>query len=319
MRNIRLNTPVELPKSNFGVSYHNRLLSLGSCFSSNIAEYFKLLRFHIVYNPFGPLYNPISIARCLDRLQSGQPFGAQELFYFGGLYHSELHHGSFSKTTIEETINVINTSLEEARNMYEQCDRLIVTFGTSRVYRQISTGIVVGNCHKQPQSLFSQEDLPLDDMCSEWGNLLTKIMEDKPHLKVILTVSPIRHLGDGLVANARSKSKLLLLCDYLAGLCPSRIEYFPSFEIMMDELRDYRYYAQDMKHPSDLAIEIICQRFLNQYINEETFLIFREVEAYNKLKSHRIMHEGSEEAQKHLSEIEARAHCLKKKYPFLCL
>lgn len=319
MKSIRLNTPVELPESNFGVSYHNRLLSLGSCFSSNIAEYLRLLRFHIVYNPFGPLYNPISIARCISRLRTGKQYTSDELFHFGGLFHSEMHHGSFSKRTIEDTLNGINEAFNEAKKMHDQCDRLIITFGTSRVYRHKTTNLVVGNCHKQPQDTFRREDLSLDDMCAQWHDLLTNLLKEKPQLNVILTVSPIRHLGDGLIANSRNKSKLLLLCDYLVGLCPSRIEYFPSYEIMMDELRDYRYYAQDMKHPSDLAIEIICQRFLNKYIDEKTFLIFREIEGYNKLKSHRIMHEESEEAKKLLSDIETRAHCLKEKYPFLCL
>lgn len=319
MKTIKLSTPVMLPGSSCQVSYHNRLLSLGSCFSSNLADYLSSLSFRIVSNPYGPLYNPISIARCIEEIREGKVYSEDDLFYYGGLYHSEMHHGSFSRSDKKQMLLHINRLLAEASQIYRSCDRLIITFGTARVYRNKQTGLVVGNCHKQPADMFVREDLPVDTMLSVWTDLVGSLLEEKSDLRILLSVSPIRHMGDGLVTNSRSKSRLLLLCESLEQINPDRIEYFPSYEIMMDELRDYRFYADDMKHPSDLAIEIICRRFLQSHASKESLAIMKEVESYQKLRSHKILHDGTLEAEKFRREVSSKYNLLKEKYPFLCL
>ncbi len=218
-------------------------------------------------NPFGTLYNPASIAAAVRRLMENRPYSEAELFEFGGMWHSFDHHSKFSCADRSMALQKINARYEGGVRFLKTARWLIVTFGTAYAYCLSDTGAVVGNCHKMPASCFSRRLLSQRDVVDDWLATLACLHEWNPELKVIFTVSPIRHLADGAHGNQLSKSTLLLAIDELSR-CAEWISYFPAFEIVMDELRDYRFYAADMVHPSDVAVDYVMERFSEACFSE---------------------------------------------------
>lgn len=263
-------TPVVI-EPEYGYLQHGKsMLLVGSCFADNIGEYLSAAKFDICINPFGTLYNPESIADALYRLMQNKPFTYDELVTDGNLWYSYKHHGRFSQPTSEEVLKVINESYLRAAAFLPRCERLIVTWGTAYVYRLVSTGETVANCHKQPAALFDRERLSVEDITGLWSDFLSSLQVYAPQCRVLFTVSPIRHLRDGAHDNQLSKSTLLLSVERLCRCFPSVCSYFPSYEIMMDELRDYRFYADDMTHPAQRAVAYIWERLSDTYFTPET-------------------------------------------------
>ena len=282
-----------------------KVLLVGSCFADEVGQRFVRGGFEAMVNPFGTLYNPASIAVNLLRALSakevelprssiipsvgasistwGTPVdrcGARRLTGVGhtvfedaeGRWHSWLHHSSFSSTDVATVVERINSTTHRVADFLRGADVLIVTLGTAIIYRLKETGMLVANCHKQPDSLFVRERLNAYDIVDQWQMLLQLLESVNPNLKVIFTVSPIRHKRDGYHVNQISKGILLQAVDEIVnGQLPnSKCGYFPSYEIMMDELRDYRFYADDMIHPSEKAVEYIWQRFQDTYLDNKT-------------------------------------------------
>lgn len=276
MQEIEFHTRVGVPTMPFGIDYATGIVSLGSCFSDEIGMRLRESDFLVEQNPFGTLYNPASIAAALRRIMYNREVGREDLVEYGGLWHSWHHHGSFSRPTVEECLEVCNSRLHSAHEAMKQARLLLVTFGSAWVYEH--EGEVVANCHKLPQDNFVRRCMTVDDIVSLWRPLLEEVHACYPMLHILFTVSPIRHIGDGLHGNQLSKSTLLLAVDELVDhdLPPAKRKkkgakveeperpvtfYFPSYEIVVDELRDYRFYGPDMVHPTDLAVDVVWDRF----------------------------------------------------------
>ena len=299
---MNFRTQVELPEKEIEIRHSERIVLFGSCFAENIGNLLIENKFQCDVNPFGVLYNPISIAVALQQILLKKNYNEDDLFKSGGLWHSWMHHSSFSSPLSDETLTLINTRLVKARKEVAEADWLIVTFGTAYVYMNMDTQQVVGNCHKMPEQIFSRSMLKVSTIVEKWQSILKKLRQDNPKLKVLFTVSPIRHVKDGMHGNQLSKSILLLAIDEICQTCPD-CHYFPSYEIMMDELRDYRFYADDMLHPSLLAVKYLWTCFSRCYFTKNTLEIMARWEKLKKALSHKPFQPDSEEYKTFLSQI----------------
>jgi hypothetical protein len=248
-----------------------------------------------------------------------EPFVADDLFFYKGAYHSFAHHGRFSDVSAGACIAGINESLNRAAAYLRTASYLAVTFGTAYVYRLGRSGAIVANCHKLPESEFVRERLTVSDITDEWSALLKELWRVNPSLKVIFTVSPVRHWKDGAHLNQVSKSTLLLAEQALTEQYPGQVIYFPAFELMMDELRDYRFYAEDMIHPSPLAIHYIWERFSETCMDRETLSFLKEVEAINKSLNHRKLTSDDEAHKQFLRQTLFKIRQLREKNPYICI
>ena len=255
---LKLQTKVEFGSSPVRLSYSDRIVLLGSCFADSIGTRMHDAGFDVCVNPFGTLYNPVSLCHAVDRLESGTPFTEADCVEMGagaGLVCSFHHHTSFARSTPEEFLEAANASLAAAHAHWRSAGLIILTLGTSWCFRHSESGQVVANCLKRPGGEFVRERLTPEESAS----LLRDLVSRFPDKRFILTVSPIRHMGDGAHANQLSKSSLLLAADSVTD--GERVVYFPAYEIVMDELRDYRFYAEDMVHPSSQAADYVWERF----------------------------------------------------------
>ena len=262
MEELKLQTPVPVGRSRVEVSPDDKICVLGSCFADNIGEKMAELGFNACVNPFGTLYNPVSVCNSVSRLSSGIPFTEDECVEMGsgaGLVCSFSHHTSFARSTAEEFLDHANTSLAAASKAWNEAGKVIITLGTAWCFEYIPTGEIVSNCLKIDQKLFLRKRLSVQ----ETSVLLRNLVGRNPGKEFIFTVSPIRHLKDGAHGNQLSKSILILAIEDVCNAFPERCEYFPAYEILLDELRDYRFYAEDLVHPSQQAVSLIWNRFLD--------------------------------------------------------
>ena len=314
---MNLITPVELPTQIPGITHAQRLLLLGSCFAENIGTLLTGNNFRADVNPFGILYNPLSISTALHQIVTGRTYTEDDLFFFRECWHSPMHHGSFSSASATETLQRINTRLQQAHDQLEQTDWLLLTFGTAYIYEQQSSGSIVANCHKLPEKQFTRRRLTVEEIVTNYTSLLCGLRTRCPRLKILFTVSPIRHARDGMHANQLSKATLLLAIDQLQAAFPEIVFYFPSYEIVLDELRDYRFYADDMLHPSPLAVRYLWERFGSTFFSEETKTIMHECENIRRAQAHKPFYPNSEEHKTFLGQIVLKIERLKGKYPYL--
>ncbi|MBQ3926793.1 MAG: GSCFA domain-containing protein, partial [Bacteroidaceae bacterium] len=288
-----LMTRIDIPASEWKIPAGAKVLLVGSCFADEIGE--KMVRggFEATVNPFGTLYNPASIAGSLLRSISEREYtpDSPELIQdeMEGIWHSWMHHSVFSSRNRSSLIEKVNVTMREVAHFLREADVLIVTFGTAIIYRLKETGMLVANCHKQPDSLFVRERMSSYDIVDQWQMLLQLLESVNPKLKIIFTVSPIRHKRDGYHVNQVSKGILLQATDEIVNSKSSdhQWDYFPSYEIMMDELRDYRFYADDMIHPSAKAVEYIWQRFQDTYFDNRTKDVVAKAEKVWRQHQHR--------------------------------
>lgn len=314
---MEFRTIVDLPKRLPAIDHTHKLMLMGSCFSENIGQRLQSGKFDCDVNPFGILYNPLSVAVALRQILSGREYTPVDLVFHGEQHHSYMHHGSFSAGTAEETLRNINRRLREAHERVFRLDYLLITFGTSWIYSLKDGGRVVSNCHKLPAGTFDRRRLSVAEIIGGYTPLLQELQERNPALKIILTVSPIRHLKDGAHENQLSKSTLLLAIAGLQELFPQMVFYFPSYEIVMDELRDYRFYGEDMAHPSGTAIQYIWECFARVFFSKETLSILKEIETVLKALKHKPFDECSEGYRRFLKQIVLKIERLKEKYPYL--
>ena len=261
MEGLKLQTPVETGRSAVCISLNDKIFVLGSCFADNMGQKMADLGFDVCVNPFGTLYNPVSICNSVARLTSGIPFSKDECVQMGagaGLVCSFSHHTSFARRTEDEFLNVANASLKEASLWWKAATKVIITLGTAWIYEYLRSGETVSNCLKIDAKEFTRRRLSV----RETATLLMNMVARHPEKEFIFTVSPIRHLKDGAHGNQLSKSTLLLALDEVIAKFPERCEYFPAYEIVLDELRDYRFYSPDMIHPSDQAVDYLWSRFV---------------------------------------------------------
>lgn len=280
---IKLSTPVSAAPMDARISLEDKIMVLGSCFADNIGSRLMDGGFDVCVNPFGTLYNPVSICNAVARFESGQPFGEADCVEMGagaGLICSFFHHTSFARATREEFLSNANASLSEASAFWKSCSKVIISLGTAMVWKREKNGEVVSNCLKRPASEFTHEMLGVTHIFA----LLQLLVSSHPSKQFIFTVSPIRHMGDGAHANTLSKATLQL------SLAKVQADYFPAYEILLDELRDYRFYADDLVHPSRLAEDIIWQRFLESAVESADLPQILQNEKAARRSAHRPIH-----------------------------
>jgi hypothetical protein len=308
-------TIVEPKKSNHAINHESLILMMGSCFAENIGEKLLELKFSADVNPFGVLFNPVSVAKSLERLNENKLYAENELFYHNDCWHSFTHHSRFSMPNKTECLELINNRLINASKVLKNANFLVLTFGTAYIFYKIEDGEPVANCHKLPAKKFNRKLLDVDSIVSVYKKLFDALKENNPKLKIILTVSPVRHLGDGVHENQISKSVLLLAVN---ELCKSGYaEYFPAYEIVLDDLRDYRFYKTDMAHPSDEAVNYIFEKFGKTYFSEETKKLNVEIESINNAFNHRPINDQSELHKQFCQQTINRIQLLLKRFPFL--
>ena len=290
----------------------------GSCFSENIGQKLIDLKFKVDINPFGILYNPESIASSLKLLLNNRIFTEDDLFLDQGLWNSFYHHSRFSDVNREVVLEKINSRIQHSTEFLREADFLVITFGTAWVYELIDTGQIVSNCHKIPAKQFNRYRLGVNEISETYHHLLEEIWKLNPNLKIIFTVSPIRHWKDGAIENQVSKSTLLLAIDRLITVFGDRgCRYFPSYELMMDELRDYRFYAEDMIHLSPVATDYIFDRFNKFLFSKESMDLADNVLKVMKAVSHRPINSLSAEYKKFLFLNLDKINKLTLSFPYL--
>ena len=309
-------TKTDITPLNPSLCHSDKLLVMGSCFAEHIGARLERMKFHTIINPYGVLYNPLSIAEGLTRLIEQPAFTEEELHEFpDGGWNTWMHHSRYSNPDKHTALTAINSSMTSAADQLAKADVLILTLGTAWVYRLIETGEVVGNCHKVPERRFLRQRLQVQEIVDALAKILRRTSEINPRLRVIFTISPVRHLKDGLHGNQLSKATLQLAVDELCRMHPERFYYFPAYEIVVDELRDYRFYADDMMHPTPMAIEHIWQRFADIFFPLPTKKFLQAWEEIRQGLSHRPFNPEGEQYKQFLSQIELRIHRLKEKYP----
>ncbi|MDR2564071.1 MAG: GSCFA domain-containing protein [Prevotellaceae bacterium] len=314
---MKLATAVELNKYPFELKYCDPSLWIGSCFAAEIGNIMKSLRFDCCVNPFGPLYNPVSISNGLRMLINRVQLSADDLFPANGLYNSFAFHSSFSRRDTNESLSIMNESLKSAAEILLHSKFLFITFGSAYIFEHQQNKIIAGNCHKLPSSEFVRRRLSVKEIVEEYNILFDELLTINSELKIVLSVSPIRHLADGAHGNALSKSILLLAADEIIRADEKRRFYFPAYEILLDELRDYRFYAADMCHPSDTARDYIFERFSSALISTEAISVMNEVSKFNKARNHRPLHADGDEYADFVKHIDKLEKDLVYRFPFL--
>ncbi len=267
------------------LSHGTPVVLVGSCFTDNIGACMRDDLFDVIVNPFGPIYNPSSVRRAVSSIVDGIRISPGDLFPHEGRFHSHLFHSRYSGCDREAAAQAMTRQIHLAREALLHASSLIITLGTTRVFRHRQQGMVVANCHRLPLSSFREETLSLDQCTDDLESLVSMVRTVNPDIHIIFTVSPLRYLGQGAHINSISKATLLLAIDSVVRTFPST-HYFPSFEIMMDDLRDYRFYADDMKHPTDQAVRYIYDIFSATYFSPST----RDLASQSRRLTRRLAH-----------------------------
>ncbi|NHN28028.1 GSCFA domain-containing protein [Flavobacterium jejuense] len=314
---MQFTTKIPISKSNNPIDYNSKILSLGSCFTENIGAKFQYYKFQTTTNPFGIIFNVVSIEKLVNRIVNGIQFTEKDVFYHNDLWHCYEVHSELSNPNKEVFLKRLNSIVAFLSHQILESTHVIITLGTSWVYRNIDSGEIVANCHKVPQKQFTKELLLVETIEKSITNIVALVHQINKGVKFIFTVSPVRHIKDGFVENTISKAHLISAIHKIINYQPSTINYFPSYEILLDELRDYRFYAEDMLHPNQVAIDYIWQRFKESVIFEEVFQTMDEIEAIQKALAHRPFNPNSESHKKFLMNLHKKIQLLQDQFPFV--
>ena len=317
---MQFQTHIQIRPFEQKIDHSQPILSLGSCFADNIAKRLQRAKFDTTAAPTGILFNPESIARAIERFDRAREDKGclptmQELHQANGVWYNYDFHSSLSHIDANVALAQMNDAVMRGAEALAEAKVVIITFGTAFVYRLNESGEVVANCHKQPQRLFSREMLSAEDIAQRYNALLQGPLADK---RVIFTLSPVRHLGDGLEQNSLSKATLRVAIAEIVAK-NSNADYFPSYEIMMDELRDYRFYADDMAHPSALAVEYIWERFSQTALSEATLEAIKRIEHIMAAAEHRPFNPESDAHRAFCRKMLAECELLQRELPGVCL
>lgn len=311
---MKFQTQIPIPKSDFPIDYNAKLLSLGSCFAENMGNKFEYFKFSISINPFGIIFNPISLEKLIVRSLHKKYFTLNDIFFHNEAWHCYEVHSELSNSDKEVFLKTLNQLIDSTNQHINTLTHCLITLGTSWVYRHVETNQIVANCHKVPQKEFVKELLSIPQIETSLKNIIEEISTVNPNCKFIFTVSPVRHIKDGFVENNISKAHLI------SALHSSNFQlltsnYFPSYEIMMDELRDYRFYTEDMLHPNQTAIDYIWIKFFENYVAEKEFGTMQNVCDIQKALHHRPFNPNSESHLKFLENLNQKINTLVKKHP----
>jgi hypothetical protein len=314
MKSLQLRTEVSTKSPDWRINYQTGVLTIGSCFADVLGTQLRAYKFPVLSNPLGTVFNPYSIARLLTMvLEKSQP--NEELYTQtpDGIWLHYDFHSSFWATSRDELRQKINQAMDEVRQFLNSSQVLVLTFGTSYVYRYRQNLALVSNCHKTPQNEFVKELLSPEQLLKQWVSLIPVLQRSR---KIIVTISPVRHTRDTLPLNQVSKSILRFFCHRISELFPN-VTYFPSYEIMLDDLRDYRFYKEDLIHPNALAEEYIFQVFAKTYLNNDTVELMEEWDTIQKMMRHRPHHGYTASYRTLLHTIKSRLEILSENLPVL--
>lgn len=317
---MQFRTQIPISKSNSPIDYNSKILSVGSCFAENMAEKFDYFKFQNETNPFGIIFNPVSIEKLFSRVCKEEWFQEKDVFFHNERWHSFEVHSDLSNADRQELLEMLNKAISETNKKIKEATHIIITFGTSWIYRNLQSAEVAANCHKVPQKQFSKELLPIEVIQKSIQNTIDSIQILNPQINFIFTISPVRHIKDGFVENQLSKSHLFSALHQVIKTHNSKLithNYFPSYEIMMDELRDYRFYNEDMLHPNQIAIDYIWKLFSENYISQESISTMQEVDEIQKSLRHRSFNPESEQHQKFLAKLQQKINLLGEKLPHI--
>ena len=313
---MKLQTKIPLKRATKNlIDYQSNILLLGSCFSENIGDKLSYFKFQSTQNPFGILFHPKAIENLITNTSNKKVYSSDDLIYQNEIWHSFDAHSSLSSASENELLNKLNVAISLTYKKIKEASHIIITLGTSWVYRYIETDTIVANCHKIPQKKFLKELLSVSEISESLARSISLIKSLNSDAAVIFTVSPVRHLKDGFIENTQSKSHLIAAIHTLVN--EQDVSYFPSYEIMMDELRDYRFYAEDMIHPNKTAINYIWRKFIDTWFSEETKSIMKEIDEIQKGLLHRPFHEDSKLHQQFLLKLEQKKSSLQERLPFI--
>jgi len=307
---MNFRTNIQLKKERNQIDYNSNLLLIGSCFSENISNKLTYFKFNTFSNPFGILFNPIAIERLITNAINLKKYSENDIFKMNERWHSYDAHSDVSANNKSELLHNLNTQIEVTHQHLKKASHIIITIGTAWVYRFIKTDTIVGNCHKVPQKKFLKELLSVDEITASIENITTLIKAENPTVNIIFTVSPVRHLKDGFTENSQSKAHLLTAIHQITDK-RNQLYYFPSYEIMLDDLRDYRFYANDMVHPNETAIQYIWEQFQQVWIDEKSNSIMKEVDTIQKGLAHRPFNPNSTQHQMFLKSLQQKVITLK--------
>lgn len=316
---MQFRTQIPISQANHPIDYTSKIMSLGSCFAVNMAEKLDYFKFDNSCNPFGIIFNPVSIERIIKRVAKQELFTEKEVFFHNERWHCFEIHSDLSASNKEELIENLNQTLQATKQRLQEATHLIITYGTSWVYRHNESNEIVANCHKVPQKQFSKELVSVEVLQQSIQNTIDLVLTLNPNIKFIFTISPVRHIKDGFAENQLSKSHLFtaLYMNLQSKIYNLKLTYFPSYEIMMDELRDYRFYNEDMLHPNQIAIDYIWERFSENFIAEKSIPIMKEVSEIQKGLTHRSFNPESEQHQAFLLKLRQKIAGLEKKLPHI--
>ncbi|HHJ52570.1 MAG TPA: GSCFA domain protein [Caldithrix abyssi] len=315
---MKFRTEITIPKPAHRIEHPDKLFLIGSCFAEHMANKLQIAGFSVLNNPFGELYNPVSIRDALERMAGFSALGEEDFVFRDGLWHSFYHHSSFSAPDKQQLQETIRQAAESGAQFLRQARYAFVTLGTAYVYRYRATGKIVANCHKLPADRFDRFRLSLQEAEAALRDAVSFLRRLQPDMRIIFTVSPIRHLKDGLVENQRSKAVLLLAVERVVRELPD-CAYFPGYEILMDDLRDYRFYADNLTHPAPAAVEYIWEKFSETYFTAACRAAVLEVEKLNRSVAHRPLHPCSEAFQRFAKQQLNLIARLKEKFSYLDL
>lgn len=300
---MKFRTELDVGSSNIDLNHHDKIMFIGSCFSENISSHLKRLRFQVDNGAHGIIFHPIAIFKSLRQIIDAARFSEADLVKSGHGWVSLAHHGSYHHETTDALILRIQHDIQRSHTFLMNAKVLVLTFGTAMGYWHKERQMVVANCHRLPQQQFEKKLCDMEIMLEAAQQTLEALIRFNPELKIILTVSPVRHLREGFVENQRSKARLVLLCERLKENYDC-VNYFPSYEILLDELRDYRFYTEDMIHPSTQAVDYIAARFDSFILSEKARGVCVKLEPYIKQIEHRSVHESLEVSEKRKAESE---------------
>jgi len=309
---IQINAPAEL------IRYPQKILLSGSCFTEHIGNHLIDVKFDALQNPNGILFDPLSVATSLISYLEPAVYTPEDLFYYNELWQSWKHHGRFSGTNKSETLDKINNAQQAAHTFLKETDWLVITLGSAFVYFLQEQNKAVANCHRAPAAWFTKKLLPVEDMLAVLDEALHRLFEFNPGLKIVFTISPVRHIRDGVIENNRSKARLIEVAHQLVGKF-NRTYYFPAYELIIDVLRDYRFYDKDLVHPNYMATQFVLENFMEYYVNAESKLLSEEIRKLQVSRKHRAQHPDTDAHNRFLQEHYAITLELSKKYPFLDL
>ncbi|NOX89306.1 MAG: GSCFA domain-containing protein [Calditrichaeota bacterium] len=315
---MRFRTELEVQKAAKLIEHSDKIITIGSCFAEHIAARLKDHYFAVLDNPFGVLYNPLSIANAVEIIIEKKFFKEEDLFFYQKEWHSFWHHSSFSHHDRNVCLQKINDGIDNAHRFLKQAKWIILTFGTAFVYYHLPERAPVANCHKLPEKQFERKLADVAELTNVTQKAINRIRAFNPHINLILTVSPIRHLRDGFVENQKSKATLILTVHQIVRNFSGSF-YFPAYELLMDDLRDYRFYEPNLTHPNQLAFDYVWEKFNQMFFDKSTLDALKDFSRLKKSLQHKAGNPESPAHRQFLRQTLKFTEELEKKYPYVQL